>query len=90
MSKTDLIIAYKHGLTLDVGVGSVMSTPVNACDAEADLSDAIQLMLIRDVQRIFVHAGIPDEISGVLSLSDAARFRSGSCRACTSSRLMQE
>jgi CBS domain-containing protein len=89
VSKTDLIIAYKHGLTLDTGVAAVMSTPVNACDANTDLSDAIQQMLIGDVQRIFVHAGIPDEISGVLSLSDAARFRSGSCRACTSSRLMQ-
>jgi CBS domain-containing protein len=89
VSKTDLILAYKHGLALDVEVAAVMSTPVNACDETADLSEAIQQMLARDVQRIFVHAGIPDEIVGVLSLSDAARFRSGSCRACTSSRLMQ-
>jgi len=89
VSKTDLILAYKHGLGLDVAVAAVMSTPVNACDAQADLSEAIQQMLVRDVQRIFVHAGTPDEIVGVLSLSDAARFRSGSCRACTSSRLMQ-
>ena len=89
VSKTDLILAYKHGLELDVEVAAVMSTPVNACDAKAHLSEAIQQMLVRDVQRIFVHEGIPDEIVGVLSLSDAARFRSGSCRACTSSRLMQ-
>jgi CBS domain-containing protein len=89
VSKTDLIVAYKHGRALDVAVSAVMSSPVNACSTEADLADAIQQMLIRDVQRIFVHAGIPDEITGVLSLSDAARFRSGSCRACTSSRLMQ-
>jgi hypothetical protein len=46
-------------------------------------------MLLRDVQRIFVHGSDPAKIVGVLSLSDAARFRSGSCRACTSSRLMQ-
>jgi len=54
-----------------------------------ELSDAIQLMLLKDVQRIFIHADDPTNIVGVLSLSDAARFRSGSCRACTSSRLIQ-
>ena len=62
---------------------------VKSCHGEAELSDAIQQMLLRDVQRIFVHGSDPTEIVGVLSLSDAARFRSGSCRACTSSRLMQ-
>ena len=90
VSKSDLIVAYKHGLAVDVRARSVMSTPVRSCPAETELSDAIQLMLLKDVQRIFVHADDPTNIVGVLSLSDAARFRSGSCRACTSSRLMQQ
>jgi len=89
VSKSDLIVAYKHGLAVGVRARTVMSAPVKSCPEEAELSDAIQQMLLRDVQRIFVHATDPAKIVGVLSLSDAARFRSGSCRACTSSRLMQ-
>ncbi len=88
VSKTDLIVAYKHGVTVDVSARTVMSAPVKSCNAEAELSDAIQQMLLRDVQRIFIHTADPARIAGVLSLSDAARFRSGSCRACTSSRIM--
>ena len=90
VSKSDLIVAYKHGVAVDVEADIVMSTPVKSCHGEAELSDAIQQMLLRDVQRIFVHGSDPAEIVGVLSLSDAARFRSGSCRACTASRLMQQ
>jgi len=88
VSKSDLIVAYKHGIAVDAPAGSIMSTPVHSCDARSYLAVAIQQMLIKDVQRIFVHAQNPREIVGVLSLSDAARFRSGSCRACTSSRMV--
>ncbi len=88
VSKSDLIVAYKHGVAADVSARAVMSAPVKSCHGDAELSDAIQQMLLRDVQRIFVHGADPAEIVGVLSLSDAARFRSGSCRACTSSRIM--
>ena len=90
VSKSDLIVAYKHGVAVDVSAGTVMSRPVKSCHGEAELSEAIQQMLLRDVQRIFVHLSDPSKIVGVLSLSDAARFRSGSCRACTSSRIMQK
>lgn len=90
VSKTDLIVAYKHGVTADAKAGSVMSTPIVSCRAQTDLVEAIQQMLSRDVQRLFVHAGDPGRIVGLMSLSDAARFRSGSCRACTPSRFMQE
>jgi CBS domain-containing protein len=90
VSKSDLIVAYKHGVAVDVRSRTVMSTPVKSCHGEAQLSDAIQQMLLRDVQRIFVHASDSEKMVGVLSLSDAARFRSGSCRACTSSRLIQQ
>ena len=89
VSKSDLIVAYKHGLAVNIRARTVMSTPVQSCPGEAELSDAIQQMLLRDVQRIFVHGSDPANIVGVLSLSDAARFRSGTCHACTSSRLIQ-
>jgi len=90
VSKSDLIVAYKHGVTVDARAVEIMSKPVVSCDAQADLADAIQQMLLRDVQRLFVHADDSGQIVGILSLSDAARLRSGSCRACTPSRFMQE
>ena len=89
VSKTDLIVAYKHGMAVEAAAAEVMSQPVVSCGEESDLALAIQRMLIRDVQRLFVHSVTPARITGILSLSDAARFRSGSCRACTSSRLIR-
>lgn len=89
VSKSDLIVAYKHGVAVNASASSVMSTPVVSCKAQTDLVDAIQRMLSRDVQRLFVQTDDLDQIIGILSLSDAARFRSGSCRACTASRFMQ-
>jgi predicted transcriptional regulator len=89
VSKSDLIVAYKHGLTVAARAADVMSKPVLSSDADSELAHAIQQMLLRDVQRLFVHAEGPGQIVGTLSLSDAARFRSGSCRACTPSRLIQ-
>jgi CBS domain-containing protein len=89
VSKSDLIVAYKHGLAVDARAADVMSKPVVSSVADTELAAAIQQMLLKDVQRLFVHGQDPGQIVGILSLSDAARFRSGSCRACTSSRLMQ-
>ena len=89
VSKSDLIVAYKHGVPVEARASGIMSKPVVSCDAQADLADAIQQMLLRDVQRLFVHADDPAQIVGILSLSDAARFRSGSCRACSPSRFIQ-
>ena len=89
VSKSDLIVAYKHGVAVNASAAAVMSKPVVSCDAQADLADAIQQMLLRDLQRLFVHTDDPPQIVGILSLSDAARFRSGSCRACSPSRFIQ-
>ena len=88
VSKTDLILAYRHGLDVGARAESVMNSPVQSCSIDDDLTAAIQQMLLLDVQRIFVHSQTADHIVGVLSLSDATRFRAGSCRACVSSRLM--
>jgi len=88
ISKTDLIRAYHHGIRLEATADSIMTAPVVAWDQGAFLWEAIQHMFLKDVQRLFVHAGDPLQIIGVLSLSDAARVRSGSCRACMPSRFM--
>jgi CBS domain-containing protein len=86
-SKTDLITAYKHGRPHDTPARVVMSTPVRICRQDDFLALAIQEMIIWDIHRLFVAAAEPQDIVGVLSLSDAARFRSGTCRACLVSRI---
>ena len=90
ISKTDLIMAYHHGVSPQTETREIMSTPVQSVSAAELLSTAIQQMLVRGVQRLFVHrdASCPNRITGVLALSDAARSRSGSCRACTAGRIL--
>jgi predicted transcriptional regulator len=87
ISKTDLILAYKHGVDLEIRAESIMSSPVQSCNENELLEDAIRKMIFSDIHRLFVHRSEPDEIVGVFSLSDAARIRSGSCHACISSRI---
>jgi CBS domain-containing protein len=88
ISKTDLVRAYHHGVSLGAAADAIMTAPVVAWDQGAFLWEALQYMFLKDVQRLFVHAADPLRIIGVLSLSDAARVRSGSCRACLPSRSM--
>ncbi len=47
-------------------------------------------MIYAEIQRLFVSHPDTGQIVGVLSLSDAARLRSGSCQACVSSRIKVE
>lgn len=88
ISKTDLARVYLHGIDIGETAAAVMTSPVTVCRADARLADAIQMMLLHDIQRLFVVEAENAPAVGVLSLSDAARFRSGTCRACTTSRLM--
>lgn len=88
ISKTDLMVAYLHGVSTGTLAEKIMTSPVAACSAEALLSEAIQQMLLKDVQRLFITAPDAAAVIGVLSLSDAARFRSGTCRACVASRIL--
>jgi CBS domain-containing protein len=87
ISKTDLILAYKHRVPPDVRAESVMTRGVQACDCDDILVNALRRMIFSDVSRLFVYKESPRHIVGVFSLSDAARFRSGTCRACVSSRI---
>jgi len=90
ISKTDLTLAYRHGIDPQAPAETIMSSPVQSCEAGQLLEDAIRTMIFSDVQRLFVHRSHPGEIVGVFSLSDAARIRSGSCHACISSRIKVE
>ncbi len=87
VSKTDLALSYKHGMDSEIEAKRVMSSPVRSCGEDDLLEDAIQNMIFADIHRLFVHKQAPKNIVGVLSLSDAARIRSGSCHACVSSRI---
>jgi CBS domain-containing protein len=87
ISKSDLILAYKHGVPVSECAKAVMRAPVRSCSQEDELAQAIRKMIFCDIQRFFVYRENPDEIVGVLTLSDAAQARSGSCRACISSRI---
>ena len=51
------------------------------------LEDAIKIMVVTDVHRLFVRGTDTEDLAGVISLSDMARIRSGSCSACISSRI---
>ncbi len=88
ISKTDIIVAYHHGAGLESEAQSIMKSPVASCDVHSLLSEAIRHMFLKDVQRLYAHSGDPSHIVGVLSLSDAAQSRSGSCRACNTSRII--
>jgi signal-transduction protein with cAMP-binding, CBS, and nucleotidyltransferase domain len=83
-----MVIAFKHGEKTGTPAKRIMQCPVLSCETNDFLSLALQQMLLKDVQRLFVYKNDPTSIVGVLSLSDSARFRSGSCRACTPGRLI--
>lgn len=87
ISKTDLILAYKHQVDPQAVAGSIMSLPVRSCRADDPLEDAIRTMIFTDVHRLFVKGQGAGTLVGVFSLTDAARNRSGSCHACISSRI---
>jgi len=90
ISKTDLIVAFHHGISPNAEAREIMNSPVCSAPSNERLAASIQQMLLWDVQRLFIHdsGSTPGEIIGVLSLSDAARFRSGSCKACTAGRIV--
>jgi len=88
VSKTDLIVAYMHESDpATVVAADIMKRPPLACEENDLLSETLWVMIYNDVYRMFVYRDRPENMVGVLSLSDVARFRSGSCKACLSSRI---
>ncbi len=90
ISKTDLALSYRQGIDSQLPAKTIMSSPVRSCDENEMLENAVSEMIRNRVSRLFIHHQNPQNITGVLSLSDAARIRSGSCLACTSARIKVE
>ncbi|MCP4722718.1 MAG: CBS domain-containing protein [Desulfobacteraceae bacterium] len=87
ISKTDITLCYRHGVDLSATAGTIMSTPVALCHEHEPVESAIKTMILKDLHRLFVVPDKDQPISGVISLTDAAALRSGSCHACISSRI---
>ncbi len=87
ISKTDLIRAYLHEIPTHAEARAVMSAPVQSCDQEEEVLAALKRMIFSDVHRLFVYREDPRCVEGVFSLTDAARIRSGTCRACVIARI---
>ena len=87
ISKTDLILAYKHGVDPQEPARTIMSHPLRFCRGNELLEDAIKTMIFTDLHRLFVTDADSGDIIGVFTLTDAARNKSGSCHACISSRI---
>lgn len=87
ISKTDVTLCYRHDRDLSVTAGEMMSTPVAVCHEQDPVESAIKTMILKDLHRLFVLDEKGQSVSGVLSLTDAARLRSGSCHACIISRI---
>lgn len=88
ISKTDLMLAYNHALPVEECAKSILKSPkVRSCDEKEFIEDAIKEMVFSELHRLFVHRDNISTITGVLSLSDLARFRSGSCHACVGARI---
>ena len=88
ISKSDLVLAWHRGIDGAASAASIMSAPVRSCPRQSSLTEAMARMLLQDIGRIFVHDPDPQSIVGVMSLTDAASHRSGTCRACVSSRML--
>jgi CBS domain-containing protein len=66
---------------------AVLAAPILACEKGEYLTASLRTMIYADVQRIFVYMGHPESLVGVMTLTDAARMRSGACKACRVARL---
>lgn len=88
ISKTDLMLAFNHGVDVEQTAKSILGCPsVRSCDENEFIEDAISEMVFSELHRLFVHGADPSNITGVLSLSDVSRLRSGSCHACVGARI---
>ena len=87
ISKTDLILAYLRGVGINEEASNIANSPVMTCSKETALEEGIRTMIFSETSRLFIHADSPEQIVGVISLTDMARLRSGSCQACSSSRI---
>ncbi len=90
VSKSDLVRAFNNGIPADVSAKAIMSTQLVSCEENDYLETAIQKMITSEVQSLFVFKENQENITGILTLADTARVRSGSCHACLTSRTRVE
>jgi predicted transcriptional regulator len=88
LSKTDLALAYRRAVPLAEKAATIMQPSVRCCGETDLLESAIRQMIFAEVSRLFVTAASCESIVGIVTITDAARVRSGSCRACTNSRII--
>jgi CBS domain-containing protein len=88
ISKSDLMLAWHRDVDIQSPAASIMHCPIRTVHSQATLTNAMMHMLIEDIGRLFVRDPNSGSIIGVISLSDAANHRSGTCRACVSSRML--
>jgi len=88
ISKTDITLCYRHGQDMSIQAKNIMSAPVEICYEYDPVEIAIKTMIFNDLHRLFVIPAKNQPVSGVISLTDASRLRSGSCHACISSRII--
>lgn len=87
ISKTDLILAYLRGVETTEEALTIANAPVTTCSRKTALEEGIRTMILSETSRLFIHGDSPEHIIGVISLTDMARLRSGSCQACSSSKI---
>lgn len=87
ISKADLALTYCRNVPLDASAHAIMNGPVKLCTDNQPLKEGIPQIVFSEISRLFVHGSDTEVCTGVLSLSDAARIRSGSCQACSSTRI---
>lgn len=87
ISKADLALAYSRGIATDKAAVAVMNAPPELCHEKESLEEGIRRMILKEISRLFIYGESEQEVKGVLSLSDAARMRSGSCHACSATRI---
>lgn len=87
ITKTNLSLAYLRGISLDQPAVTIMHSPVHSCDVNQPLEQGIRSMILAEISRLFICEPPNDKIIGSLNLADAAMLRSGSCKACSNSRI---
>ncbi len=87
ISKADLALAYSRGIATSEPAALIMSTPPQLCHQDESLEEAIRRMILKEISRLFIYGASEQDVIGVLALSDTARQRSGSCHACSSTRI---
>ncbi len=82
VSKTDLMGAYYAGLPLDTPCGMVMMGPPLFCRTQDTLYQALELMRIKRIHRLYVSEDGSWQAAGVLAYPDIVGLLYRYCNKC--------